>query len=317
MIGVLGLGLGAMVAGCGKDTAVEAQELIVFHAGSLTVPFKQIADAFEAEHPGVKVLAEAAGSRACARKVSELGRPCHVFGSADYSVIETLLIPDHADWCIKFASNEMAIAYTEHSRRGDAITPENWPEILLDPNVAYGRSEPDSDPCGYRSVLTVKLAEDHYAHPGLSEALLGKDQRHIRPKETDLLALLEAGEIDYLFIYRSVAVQHGLKFLELPDEVNLKRPELTDHYRGVSVEISGAAPGETVTKVGEPMTYGVTIPKNAPNPDLALAFVTFLLEKDKGMAIMEANGQPSLVPAPTATFGALPEALRRFALEGG
>ena len=52
--------------------------------------------------------------------------------------------------------------------------------------------------------------------------------KFIRPKETDLLALLEAGEIDYLFIYRSVAQQHGLKMILLDDAMNLKAAKLAE-----------------------------------------------------------------------------------------
>ncbi len=288
-------------------------ELIVFHAGSLAVPFKEVATAFMKEYPNVRVLREAAGSRACARKISDLNRDCDVFGSADYTVINTLLIPDHTEWNIRFAANEMVIAYTEDSRRADEINGDNWHRILLEKNIAFGRSDPNADPCGYRTVLTSKLAAIHYDDPGLTSRLLAKDRRHIRPKETDLLALLEVGEIDYLFIYRSVARQHGLKWVELPDEINLKSHEMTEFYGKVSLELSGQTPGSVITKVGAPMVYGVTIPKGARNPEAALAFVEFLLKHDKGMAIMERNGQPSLVPALSNTYANIPATLKGFA----
>lgn len=290
-------------------------ELMVFHAGSLAVPFKEVVKAFNKEYPSVRVLTEAAGSRACARKISDLNRDCDVFGSADYTVIDTLLIPEHTKWNIRFAANEMVIAYTEVSRRADAIDSDNWHRILLEKNVAYGRADPNADPCGYRTVLCSKLAEIHYGEPGLAERLLGKDRRHIRPKETDLLALLEVGEIDYFFIYRSVARQHGLKWVTLPDEINLKNPEMAGIYRKATVEISGKTLGSVIEKSGAPMVYGVTIPKSARNPKAALAFVTFLLERDKGMAIMERNGQPSLVPTLSDTYDDIPGPLKRFALK--
>jgi molybdate/tungstate transport system substrate-binding protein len=288
-------------------------ELMVFHAGSLAVPFKQVAVAFNREYPDVQVLLEAAGSRASARKISDLNRRADVFGSADHSVIDSLLIPEHALWNIRFAANEMVVAYTDHSRRAAEITSDNWYQILLDKNVAYGRSDPNADPCGYRTVLTTKLAEVHYGEPGLIERLLGKDQRHIRPKETDLLALLQVGEIDYIFIYRSVARQHGLKWVNLPDEINLKNPGMANLYSKVSVEVSGKAPGSFITKPGAPMVYGVTIPRDAPNPKAAMAFVSFLLEPDKGMAIMESNGQPSLIPSISSSYNEIPDSLKRFA----
>lgn len=289
-------------------------ELMVFHAGSLAVPFREVARAFNQQYPNVRVLLEAAGSRASARKISDLNRAADVFGSADYSVIDSLLIPQHASWNIRFAANEMVIAYTDHSRRAEVINSDNWYEILLEEAVAYGRSDPNADPCGYRTVLSAHLAEIHYAKTGLAQQLFTKDQRYIRPKETDLLALLEVGEIDYVFIYRSVAAQHGLKWVSLPEQINLKSPAMTSFYQQVSVEISGKTPGSLITKHGAPMVYGVTIPKNAPNPDAAVAFVTFLLEADKGMAIMKQNGQPSLVPTISNSYADIPQPLKRFAI---
>ncbi|MBP20247.1 MAG: tungstate ABC transporter substrate-binding protein WtpA [Pseudomonadales bacterium] len=288
-------------------------DLMVFHAGSLSVPFKEVARAFKKEYPGVRVTLEAAGSRASARKISDLNREADVFGSADYTVIDALLIPDHASWTIRFAANEMVLAYTEHSRYAREISNDNWYEILKKNDVAYGRADPNSDPCGYRTVLTSKLAEQHYGQSGLSKQILDKDRRHIRPKETDLIALLEVGEIDYIFIYRSVASQHGLKWVTLPDEINLKNPAMAGIYESVNVEISGKKPGSTITKPGAPMVYGVTIPTKVTNPEAAVVFVEFLLENSKGIAIMERNGQPSLVPSFSDTYDNIPAELQKFA----
>ncbi|MDH4241767.1 MAG: substrate-binding domain-containing protein, partial [Phycisphaerae bacterium] len=106
-----------------------SQQLIIFHAGSLAVPFKQLCEEFNIHHPDVKIIREAAGSRVCARKIADLHRPCDVLASADYTVIDTLLIPEYADWNIKFAANEMVIAFRKDSRRADQINKDNWHDI--------------------------------------------------------------------------------------------------------------------------------------------------------------------------------------------
>lgn len=291
--------------------------LTIFHAGSLATPFQHICKEFNKAYPNIRIVREVAGSRICARKISALNKPCDVLACADYTVIDSLLIKArprrHADWLIKFASNEMVIAYRDDSPIAGRIDRNNWMDLMLRKDVFFGRSDPNSDPCGYRSVLVAKLAEEFYNLPGLAARLLAKNRRYIRPKEVDLLALLEVGEIDCIFIYRSVAQQHKLKYITLPDNINLKSEKHADFYKTASIQLTGAKPGTFITKTAEPIIYGVTIPKNSPNPAAAELFLRFLLSRDKGIRILEKNGQASVVPSPTKTYDNIPIALKAFA----
>lgn len=291
-------------------------DLIIFHAGSLSVPMKEVAAAFNKVYPNVKILMESAGSVASARKITDLNRPCDIMASADYAVIDNILIPKYSDWNIRFVSNELSVVYHEKSRRSKEINSKNWSDILMKSDVAFGRADPNSDPCGYRTVLSLQLAEKYYKKPGLTNRFTGKDLSYMRPKEVDLVALLESGSIDYIFLYRSVAIQHKLSYLILPDEVNLKNPALGSLYSTVSTEINGKEPGKKDVVKGEAMVYGVTILRNAPNREAAVAFVQFLLTKDKGMSIMEKNGQPSVVPMPVNNYDKLPDVLKKFGKRG-
>jgi molybdate/tungstate transport system substrate-binding protein len=288
-------------------------DLVIFHAGSLAVPMKKMIEAFTKEYPNVNVKAEAAGSVASARKITDLNRECDILASADYQVIDKMLVPKYAEWNIRFASNEMAIVYTPQSKYANKITRNNWYDILLKKDVLVGRADPNSDPCGYRTVLTCKLAEKYYKRAGIADKLLAKDHNMMRPKEVDLLALLETQSVDYIFIYKSVAIQHGLKYLTLPDNINLKNPAFDKFYSTVSVEINGDKPGEKVIQNGEAMIYGLTILKNAPNKAAAEAFVKFMLDKNKGMKIMQQCGQPSVIPSKATGYEKLPAELKKFA----
>jgi molybdate/tungstate transport system substrate-binding protein len=232
--------------------------------------------------------------------------------SSDYKVIERFLIPDYTGWHIPFAANEMVIAFREESQEAENITVSNWTDRLLMPEVHFARSDPGSDPCGYRTLMVFSLAEKHLGIDGLANSLKSKDHRYIRPKEVDLLALLEVGEIDYMFIYRSVAVQHKLKFLELPGEINLKSVEYADLYEDVSVKIPGNTPGDSVTIHGEPMVYSITMLDNAPNEELAMAFMEFFLNREKGAKIMETMGQNSVIPAKSIFADQIPENLKKY-----
>lgn len=290
------------------------RKVIIFHAGSLSMPFKKIAGEYMKLNPGVTVQLEAAGSVECARKITELKKPCDIMASADYFIIDRMLIPGYASWNVRFATNSMVIAFTSRSRLSSSINSENWMDILLDEDVIYGRSDPDSDPCGYRTLLALKLAEDYYGKPGLTSLFTGKDANMIRPKEVDLLALLESNAIDYIFIYKSVALQHNLNILELPAEINLSDSLLEDHYSKVSVEIKGSSPGDYITVNGSPMLYGVTLLDNAPNRADAIDFMEFLLG-EQGLKIMKEMGQDVENPPVTVSLDKLPPELSAICVE--
>jgi molybdate/tungstate transport system substrate-binding protein len=294
--------------------AAPSGELIIFHAGSMSVPIKEIADSFMKTYPAVKVLTEAAGSRECARKISDIGKPCDIMVSSDYKVIDEMLIPKYSAFNIAFATNEMVIAYLPENEAAKTINPDNWIDILLQPRVAYGRSDPNSDPCGYRSLMVMQLAEKYLDRKGIAERLAAKDKRYIRPKEVDLLALLESNSIDFIFIYKSVACQHKLGYLSLPAEINLGDANKDSIYQQAQVKISGSTPSSQTLMRGETMIYGITMLKNAQNPTAALAFMKFFLAKDKGAAIIERNGQPSIIPYPSTTYNHIPEELKSFVL---
>jgi len=162
--------------------------------------------------------------------------------------------------------------------------------------------------------MLCQLAEEYYGVPGLYDDLdAGCPPENIRPKETDLIALQQAGELDYVFQYRSVAEQHDLEYVELPKEINLSSPEFAEFYSHAQVVVSGKEPATTVTLTGAAILYGVTIPNNAPHPDLAIAFLKFLLGNE-GQAIMAENGQSPIVPAVASDADRLPEELKQFVL---
>ena len=106
------------------------KKVVIFHAGSLTVPFAKIEKAFEAKYPDVDVQRESGGSTKMARLISEVGKPADIMASADYKVIDNNLIPDFANWNVRFATNQLVLCYTDQSRYADQINDKNWYDIL-------------------------------------------------------------------------------------------------------------------------------------------------------------------------------------------
>ncbi len=302
-----------IVHGCNRTTGND--ELRVIHAGSLTMVVKEVIEAYHAEHPGVRILTEAWGSKDGARQITELGKPCDIYISADDKIIEAFLFPDHAQWSIPFAGNEMVLAFTAQSRYADVITSLNWYDILGKDNVFTGRSSPDADPCGVRAMLVMFLSEKYYSKQGLADQLISKDPNFIRPKEADLIALLQKRSVDYVYIYKSLAVQHGFRYIRLPDSINLGNPALREWYSQVSIETAGRTPKEKHLETGAPIVYGITIPKNAHNISEAVNFLDFFLNPDKGGKIITKNGQNVLPLSRVRWFEKIPDPLKKYALQ--
>jgi molybdate/tungstate transport system substrate-binding protein len=303
-----------ITSGCINTGTVKPKEVIIFHAGSLSIPLKQIASEYEKIHPGTKILLESAGSLVCARKVTELKKPCDIIASSDYFVINQLLIPDYTHWSIRFATNELVIAGRDKSKYISELDSANWMDILQKDDVIFARSDPDSDPCGYRTVFTLMLAEKYYNKPGLAEKMISKNKEYIRPKEVDLVALLESGVIDYMFQYKSVAIQHDLKYIELPKEINLSDPSRNDIYSSVSIDVAGSKPGNKMKVTGDYINYSITVLDKAPQKEEAIDFLEFLLSPE-GRNIFRNNGQEPIIPFSTSQADLLPSKLQKLLKE--
>ncbi len=286
--------------------ALAKDKVIIFHAGSLTVPFQAMEKRFEAANPNVNILREAGGSTKMARLISEVGKPADIMASADYMVIKKSLIPKFADWNVRFATNQLVLCYTDKSKFAGEVNADNWYEILKKEGVVWGHSDHNLDPCGYRSLMVLQLAEIFYKQPGLYDALIAnRPKANIRPKSVELVSLLKTGHMDYAWEYLSVAVQHKLKFVTLPKEINLGDYRQDALYKKAKVKVSGKKPGTFMTRTGKSCTYGITMIKDSPNPKGAELFLAYLLAKDGGLKILVEMGQPPLDPVRVPDQGSL------------
>ncbi len=303
--------------------------LKVFHAGSLTSPMEKIEAAFEADHKNVDVQLHPGGSTGLAKEILDLGAAADVFASADYTLIPELMIPDGASWYVTFAKNQMVLCYTDKSKFGDEVTADNWYDILGRDGVTWGFSDPNLDPCGYRSLMTIKLAESHYKDDTIFDNLVGQHSKitstvadgvvtvhaketgivypvTVTPKSVELIAGLESGNLDYAWEYRSVAEQNaasGVKFIELPEAIDLSSVAYEGAYAKVQIDTDGGL------LAGKPIVYGVTVPKTSENPETGVEFVAMLIGPT-GQQIMADAGQPPINPP--GGFVDIPAALKNM-----
>jgi molybdate/tungstate transport system substrate-binding protein len=257
-----------------------ADTLLIFVAASLTKPIQPVLDSFAAR-TGTVIQRESGASLEHVRKITELGRIPDVLLLADDEVFEQLLIPKYASWHAQFARNRLVVAYTARSKHANEITRENWTQIVRRPDVQVGRTDPNLAPVGYRTLILFKLAERFYKQPGLASSLLkAAPERNIRPNAAELAALLAAGELDYIYDYESVAESNGFRFIDLPDAIDLGDPKRAAEYATDSVTVRGSSRGSTVTFKGQPILYGLSIPKSAPHRAAAERFLAYLSSSD-------------------------------------
>lgn len=334
------------VGGCALQPQASKTPLVIFAAESLIIPFTDAVKVFEAGHPDVDVQTQFHGSIQVIRQVTDLHIPIDVIASADATLIPMLMYnvndPDtgkpYANWSLRFATNNLAIAYRPDSKYANDITIQNWYEILSRPDVKVGITDPRFDAIGYRSLMTFALAQEYYHNsdifsnmfkgkftfplaffrednqttitvPEIIETVPGS---HIILRGTSLeeLALLESGDIDYAFEYESVIQQHKLQMLRLPEELNLGAEGEDSFYHQVEVDLNFQRFATVKPQfIGERIGYGITIPSNAPHPDLAAEFIAFLLGPE-GRAVLQADHQPLLVPALTDHYQNMPASLQ-------
>lgn len=290
----------------------------VFSAGSLSIPLQRLAEIYKEQY-NVDVNFEFSGSVEAVRKITDVGKPADVIAVADYRLIRDLMYPKYVDWYVAFASNEMVLIYTNTSKYQDELEkdPGNWYNILLKPGVKYGFSNPNKDPCGYRSLGVISLQAIKLSNYTLIDDLITKesnikysvsdegvvievpadfnvksDKLVVRSKSVDLISLVEAGSLDYAFEYKSVAIQHKLKYIELSPDINLKNPSYDDYYSKVKVVLSAGSEDEHEITI-KSIVYGIAIVKNSENYGEALNFIKLLLS-DTGRKIFKELGQDFL-----------------------
>ena len=105
--------------------------------------------------------------------------------------------------------------------------------------------------------MVWQLAQLLYRQPQLATQLQAMSPpRFMRPKEADLTALLQLGELDYIWTYRSIARANGFRWLDLPPEINLSDPALASTYAQAKVTLPGATQAKGDTVVPAPRDRG-------------------------------------------------------------
>ena len=303
--------IGALLALLGGTPAVAAQtacvqpsdqQLIVYHAGSLSGAFTPVEQAFTCR-TGIKIQDNTGGSVDLLRQVTAGGKPADIVASADYVDIDQFLKPANAaSYNIVFAHGRMVLAYSASDVGPDgknltivdpsapAFNPpasvpnvvDNWDQVLLTQGVVVGGSHPFLDPSGYRSHLIFQLAQAHFGTPNLYNNLL--EHYLAIPAAAPATANVLGKQFDFQIIYEHSAQATALtnpdyRYAYLPDDVDLSNPAMNDVYKQAAIMSPGLGiPGAdaTVTIPATRTAWGLTVLNNAPNRENAIKFLQLL-----------------------------------------
>src|SRR5580704_8176438 len=307
---VLAIYLVSALAGA-KAAATDSQ-IFVLYAGSLgNLMEKDVGPSFT-QATGYKYLGEAKGSVLGANLMKERLRTPDVFISADPKVNERLMGKENGDlvrWYATIFGNEMVLGYNPDSRFAAELkkvgtNDTRLYEILQEKGFRLGRGDPELEPKGYRTLFLFDLAEKHYQLPGLAQRILNNAEHPtlIFPEE-QLVARLEAGQLDAGVFYRNEIAEHHLPYIAFPRELNLSEPDLDPYYAGATyVSPQGAK------YAGSAIVYSVTIPENARNREGAAALIAFLLSGE-GRKIIENHSLRIIPPLVSGDRDATPAKL--------
>ncbi|HTR77422.1 MAG TPA: extracellular solute-binding protein [Gemmatimonadaceae bacterium] len=286
-----------------SPTPDSAGPLQIMNAASVTRPLRAVLDSFSAR-TGVSYAQEPGASLEVARRITELGRRPDIVVLADPEVFPQLLMPRFTTWYALFGRNRIVLAYTDQSRGATEITSDTWREVVQRRGVETGRADPNTDPSGYRTLLTFQLAEQFYKEPGLARRLLdAAPARNVRPREADQVGLLQTHQLDYIWTYQNLADNDGLKFVKLPDAIDLGNPADSALYATASTRVVGTHVGDTLTVRGAPILFAVSAATRGPHPAAAARFLAYLLSID-GRRILRAQHFDALDHAVVVGSGA-------------
>jgi molybdate transport system substrate-binding protein len=194
------------LTGCGGDDAGDTTTLTVYAAASLTAPFEQLAQDFEAEHDDVEVRLSFGGSSDLVTQITE-GAQVDVFASAATANMDDLVAADlTADAPQDFATNTQQIAVPPGNPAGVGSLQDlagDLDLVLCAPEV----------PCGAAALRVAKLA-------GLTLSPVSEEQ-----SVTDVLAKVTSGEADAGLVYVTDVIAagdavEGIAFPEAAEVVN-------------------------------------------------------------------------------------------------
>jgi len=270
------IGLSPRLAGAG-------QVVNVLYAGSLVNLMEHgIGPAFD-RASGDRFRGYAGGSKLLANQIQGRLRQADVFISAAPAVNAQLMGAAQGDWerwYVTFADSPLVIGYDPDSRFAAQFGTRPWYQVVQEPGIRLGRTDPKLDPKGALTLTLMYRAQAYYRIAGLAQRVLGRpgNPAQVLPEEA-LVGRLQSGELDAGFFYSTETADARIPAVTLPPAITPKA------------------------------VYTVAILRASPHPQSAQAFVSFILGP-RGRQLMSEHGLAIRRPSLAGSAAAVPPAIR-------
>ena len=265
--------------------------LVSYSADAYTAEVTGLLNGFSKATGAQVAPLKSGGSFADANQIAA-GTPDDVFVSVSLTATSSQYLKNlTSNWAVGFASDQMVLAYangTQSSATASVVGLANtaaksnatadWSAFyaaLTGGAVKVGISNPVSDPAGLRGWLVLQAAGYLYSggnQQAYVNPLLSKSANVTGTNAAALVSPLQAGQIQFLFIYKSAAVSDGLPYISLDSHVNLGTASLGSFYSKFSYTDSAG------TTAGAPIILCITVPLSSVNTAEALQFVQYVLQ---------------------------------------
>lgn len=313
--------------GSNSSTTMPSSPLILYSADAYVAESTTLENAFTNSTGTIMTPPKSAGSLLLAQQISQ-GNPVSVFISVARPAVQPLYLGNESSgWAIAFASDQMALAYSNGSLQNSAAnsiltaynsavasnTTEAWYSffsIISSGSVKIGISNPNADPAGYRAWIVLEAASQAYAHNStfFGHRIISNNGNITGASAADLVGPLETGQIQFLFIYKSAATAHKLNYLQLPDEVNLGNPKYSQFYSKFSYKLSKGV------QTGALIALYITVPADSTDTADSLQFVVFVVKNSP--TLLSPFGLVPMTPARLYNSTTIPEPLQELVTQG-
>ena len=210
----IALALGIVLGGAPAPPARTETELVVFAAASLREALQALGEAFERDHPGVRVALDFAGSQELAAQIVN-GAVVDVFASADREHVDALEHEGLVRRGHALAGNEPVIVVPRRA----AVPIAGLEDLPNAPRIVVGAPEV---PIGRYTRQILERAERRYG-----AGFRARVERQVVSTELNVrqvLAKVSLGEADAAIVYRTdaAAAAEQVRVVAIPADLNVR-----------------------------------------------------------------------------------------------